>query len=241
MALLASKRVRKNITAQIFNGGGAAGYGQPTIVAFIKAGVPIPGEIDTRYGGSNQMSMFDFCNETLNWSSQDGAGGANRSNYLGFCVIPASTSNGMFSSDENGMYFNGPMAITLVSEGEIGSVIVYNNGWTQSVTTSSLGNATVPAPSTTSITGSPIAVPEAVTLSNYNISDAPTGIGFDGTTYSKNQTQIRPATVLYQNVLFVTNAVGTTTSDAVMVSGTYISSSTSVTLESINLKISEAF
>jgi hypothetical protein len=144
MALLASKRVRKNITAQIFNGGGAAGYGQPTIVAFMKAGIPIPGEIDNRFGMAHPTTMFDYCNETLNWSSHDGAGGTNRGNYLGFAVIPTSTSNGMFSSDENGMYFNGSLPITMVAEGEIGSVMVYHPAATISTTWSDLSNAIVP-------------------------------------------------------------------------------------------------
>ena len=240
MALLASKRVRKNITAQIFNGGGAAGYGQPTVVAFMKAGIPIPGEVDTRFGGTNIVSMFDYCNETLNWSSQDGAGGTNRGNYLGYAVIPASTSNGMFSSDENGMYFSGPLPITMVAEGEIGSVLVYHPGSSTDTLNSSICTVVVPTVNATSISTTYIALPEALTNANY-IATSGTGIGFTGTQYVKAVTQIQPGITLYQKVLFVTNSVGITKSDAVMVSGTYISSSTSVTLESINLKISETF
>lgn len=241
MALLASKRVRKNITAQIFNGGGAAGYGQPTVVAFMKAGIPIPGETDNRFGDAHYTTMFDYCNETLNWSSHDGGGGTNRGNYLGYAVIPASTSNGMFSSDENGMYFSGPLTVTMVAEGEIGSVLVYHPGATTSTTGSDLSTCVIPPNNATGITTNYIAIGEATSSSQYLFVDSPTGIGYSGSVYLKNQTQPRSSSFFYQNVYFVTDSVGTTTSDAVIVSGTYISSSTSVTLESINLKISEAF
>lgn len=241
MALLASKRVRKNITAQIWNGGGARDNGgMPTVIAFMKAGIPIPGEIDNRFGAAHETTMFDYCNETLNWSSQDGAGGTNRGNYLGYVVMPAGVSNGMFSSDENGMYFSGPLSITMIAEGEIGSVLVYHSGHTVSTVSAGISNATVPA-TTGNFSGHNIAIGEGTSLVWYSTIAAPTGIGYDGTTYVKNQSQIYAGTMFYQNVLFATNSVGTTVADAVMISGTYISNSTPITLENINLKISEAF
>lgn len=238
MALLASKRVRKNITAQIF-GGGSPTYGSPTIIAFMKAGIPMPGEVDTRFGGSTVFTMFDYCNETLNWSSQDGAGGTNRSNYLGFAVVPANSSNGMFYSDENGIYFNGQLDITVVSEGTIGSVMVYHGGASTGSASVAASSASIPT-TAQSIANNYIAIGEVTSNATY-FTTLSTGSAFNGTSYVNGISSNNASVYAYQNVLFITDSVGTGSDKVVNVSSMTVSTSTTSTLDGITLKISEAF
>ena len=241
MALLASKRVRKNFTSQIF------GFGSPLhqclIFAFIKNDVMMPGQYASFLG--REFTHHDYLNTCINWSQNDGASGYNRQYYLGYSVVPTGgLGTRAIYSDENGLYLDGPLPINVVSEGQIGSVLVYHGGITRSTASVDvMGNLSIPPASNTGQSGGYIAIPEACSASNYNnTTSTGTYSGFDGTNYVYNTAGVQPYpnVFYYGHVLFITDSVGANNGSVVDVSNMYISASTPTTLNSIRLKVSEA-
>jgi hypothetical protein len=239
MALLASKRVRKNFTSQIF------GFGDPQhqclIFAFIKNDVMMPGQYASFLG--REFTHHDYLNTCINWSQNDGASGYNRQYYLGFSVVPTGVSSRAIYSDENGLYVDGPLPITVVSEGRIGSVLVYHGGITRHTSSVDfMDGISIPPASATGQSGAYIAIPEACYASNYNNVTAGSYSGFNGTNYVYNVAgaQPWPNAFHYGHVMFITDSVGANDGSVVDVSNMYISASNPVTLNSIRLKVSEA-
>lgn len=239
MALLASKRVRKNFTSQIF------GFGDPQhqclIFAFIKNDVMMPGQYASFLG--REFTHHDYLNTCINWSQNDGASGYNRQYYLGYSVVPTGVSSRAIYSDENGLYVDGPLPITVVSEGRIGSVLVYHGGITRHTSSVDfMDGISIPPASATGQSGAYIAIPEACSASNYNNVTAGSYSGFNGTNYVYNVAgaQPWPNAFHYGHVMFITDSVGANDGSVVDVSNMYISASNPVTLNSIRLKVSEA-
>lgn len=239
MSLLISKRVRKNFSSQLF-GFGSASH-QATIIAFVKTDVMIPGTYASFLG--RNFSHHDYLNTVLNWSQNDGAGGANRQYYLGFVAIPASTSSRGFYSDENGAYFEGPVSMTVVAEGQIGSVLVYHSGLVLATNSmSASGSIDVPTTSNNSFSGSYIAIPESVSSATFaNTSNGRPTSGFDGTNYvyttSTNQTYAE--VYHYDHISMISDSVGVNNGSVFNVSSMTVSASNPPKLNSIRLKISE--
>lgn len=239
MALLASKRVRKNFTSQIF------GFGDPQhqclIFAFIKNDVMMPGQYASFLG--REFTHHDYLNTCINWSQNDGASGYNRQYYLGYSVVPTGVSSRAIYSDENGLYVDGPLPITVVSEGRIGSVLVYHGGITRHTSSVDyMGGISIPPASATGQSGSYIAIPEACGAAQFSYTTSGTYSGFNGTSYvySNDSSQLWPNAFHYGHVMFITDSVGANDGSVVDVSNMYISASNPVTLNSIRLKVSEA-
>lgn len=240
MALLASKRVRKNFTSQIF------GFGDPQhqclIFAFIKNDVLMPGQYASFLG--REFTHHDYLNTCINWSRNDGGSGYNRQYYLGYSVVPTHVSNRAIYSDENGLYLDGPLPINVVAEGQIGSVLVYHGGETSSTASvNTMGSLNIHPASATVQSGGYIAIPEGCSASNYNnTTSSGTYSGFNGTNYVYNTAGLQPWPNVfhYGHVLFITDSVGANDGSVVDVSNMYISASNPTTLNSIRLKVSEA-
>ena len=239
MALLASKRVRKNFTSQIF------GFGDPQhqclIFAFIKNDVMMPGQYASFLG--REFTHHDYLNTCINWSQNDGASGNNRQYYLGYSVVPTGVSSRAIYSDENGLYVDGPLPITVVSEGRIGSVLVYHGGITRHTSSVDyMGGISIPPASATEQSGRYIAIPEACQASQFSNTTPGTYSGFNGASYvyTNDNSQRWPNAFHYGHVMFITDSVGANDGSVVDVSNMYISASNPVTLNSIRLKVSEA-
>lgn len=239
MALLVSKRVRQNFSSQLF-GYGSASH-QATIIAFVKTDVMMPGTYASFLG--RNFSHHDYLNTVLNWSQNDGAGGANRQYYLGFVAIPPSTSSRCFYSDENGAYFNGPLTMTVVSEGQIGSVLVYHGGVVRGPNSMDATSAiTVPLTSNTNFSTNYIAIPEGLTSANYaQTSNGRATSAFDGVNYVYNAStnQTYGEVFHYDHISMISDSVGVNNGSVFDVSSMTVSASNPPKLNSIKLKISE--
>ncbi|MFM6984482.1 MAG: hypothetical protein ACKOXF_10130 [Chitinophagaceae bacterium] len=240
MALLASKRVRKNFTSQIF-GNGATGH-HPLVICFAKNNVLLPGQYASFLG--RDFTHHDYLNTTINWTSYDGAGGANRQYFLGFCAVPVG-SNRNFYSDENGCYFNGPLPITVVSEGTIGSVFILTSGRIYSTIAFGVSVGTILAPNTNQGIGANyVAIGEGAASSvvSTNLVEG-SSTGFNGSNYV-----YRPAGAQYDiecygynKMLMVSDSFGVNNGSIFDVSSTQISNSSTTFLNSIKLKVSEVW
>lgn len=240
MALLASKRVRKNFTSQIF-GNGATGQ-HPIIICFARNDVMIPGQYANFLG--RNFTHHDYLNTTINWTSFDGAGGANRQYFLGFCVVPVG-SNRNFYSDENGCYFNGPLPITVVSEGTIGSVFIMTAGRIYSTIAFGVSAGNITAPTNTQGIGlNYVAIGEAASSSivNTNLADG-SSTGFNGSNYVYRAAgaQYDIECYGYNKMLMVSDSIGVNNNSVFNVSSTQISNSSTTFLNSIKIKVSEVW
>lgn len=240
MALLASKTLRKTFASQIF-GHGSSSH-NPIIIGFAKTDVMMPGTYASFLG--REFSQHDYMNTVLNWSTNDGAGGANRQYYLGFCVLPSSSSNTNIYADENGAYIIGDLPITMVSEGTIGSAFVWLAGRMYSTNAFTPGTGTIQAPSSasTSFGANWVAGPESVTPANFNaVLGAGTSSGFNGTSYVyrglSNQQECE--VYMYNKMIMITDSVGTESDNIVKVSSMSITTGTTTYLNSIKINIKE--
>lgn len=242
MALLASKTLRKTFASQIF-GHGSSSH-NPIIIGFAKTDVMMPGTYASFLG--REFSQHDYMNTVLNWSTNDGAGGANRQYYLGFCVLPSNSSNTNVYADENGAYIIGDLPITMVSEGTIGSAFVWLAGRMYSTNTFTPGTGTIQSPisSVSDFGANLIAAAESVTPANFNFGvSTGTSSGFNGTSYvyrvASNLNQKECETSLYNKMIMITDSVGTASDKIVKVSSMSITTGTTTYLNSIKINIKE--
>lgn len=240
MALLASKTLRKTFASQIF-GHGSSSH-NPIIIGFAKTDVMMPGTYASFLG--REFSHHDYMNTVLNWSTNDGAGGANRQYYLGFCVLPSSSSNTNVYADEDGAYIIGDLPITMVSEGTIGSAFVWLAGRMYSTNAFTAGTGTIQAPpaASTGFGANWIAAAESVTPANFNFGiNTGTSSGFDGTSYNYRGTSNQKdcEAYMYNKMIMITDSVGTGSDNIVKVSSMSIATGTTTYLNSIKINIKE--